>query len=61
MNNIFECGCGGKKVSEEEIERVLREVENQPIVIPIRKTDAEPEAIPVENWPVRKEEEVTVR
>jgi hypothetical protein len=56
MGDIFNCGCGGN-IDWEEIERILREAEEG-------KTEAEPEAIPVEDddvfSPVRKTEEVEV-
>lgn len=65
--DVTSCGCGGTtKRTEEEIERIVRKVEEErknepiPVVIPVRKVEADPEPIPVENWPVRKKEEVEV-
>ena len=67
MNPFENCGCGGnKEKTEREIERIVRKVEEErknepiPVVIPVRKVEAEPEPIPVENWPVRKKEPVPV-
>lgn len=48
------CGCGGSKIDWDEFERILREIETDDT------PEVEPEAIPVENWPVRKPEEVEV-
>lgn len=71
--NLFEilnCGCGGtRRETEEETERIIREVEKEredtPVVIPVRKTDTEPERIPVREGdvfvPTRKREPVPVR
>lgn len=48
MNEFENCGCGGKKVDDAEVERVLREIEEErrekvlvPVEqpIPVRKED----------------------
>lgn len=61
MNDIYGCGCSGSDDDwEEEVERILREIEEGEAPIPVEDWPTKPERIPVEDWPVRKEEEVEV-
>lgn len=59
MRTVYNCGCGGEIRTKEEIEKIIREVKEKRWV-PVRPVPAEPKPIPVENWPVRKEEPVLV-
>jgi len=54
--DFLSCGCGASEPDEEEVERIVRESEEDDEPIPIEL----PERIAVPAWPVRKEEEVEV-
>jgi hypothetical protein len=63
-NDYVNCGCPKPEPSEEEIEKIVREVEEEregiPVVIPIKIGE---EGIPAIDWPkpIRREVEVEVR
>ena len=46
MKDFLDCGCGGKKVDDAEIERVLREIEEERekvlVPVPVRREEAIP-------------------
>lgn len=50
------CGCPKREPDQEEVERVIREIEEEPIAIPV----TDPDAIPVPTWPIRTPAEVEV-
>ena len=60
INDFWSCGCGGKKADEDEVERVVREVEEerkaQPVVIPVKKEAP----IPAPDVFTKRREKVTV-
>lgn len=54
MFDIFDCGCGGHEPDEDEVDEIVREIEEErgPELIPVEVP------IPADDWPTRKPVEV---